>query len=305
MRHLTQPVAGWGFLTFLICCTIAGSVSTAAGDDISGSLQVPGEGITQIISLDDGSSLTGTITSVGDSAIKFQTSVGELDIPIGKIVEIREVASSAIRGGKYWFPNPNRTRLYMGPTGRCLRQGEGYFTDVYLFFPGFAYGLTDNFSIGGGVSLFPGLDFDEQLFYLTPKVGVSAVENIDLAVTALLVRIPDDGDGDDDEFLAGVLFGTGTIGSDDHSLSFGIGYGFADGEMADKPAGMLGGEIRLARRLSFVSENWVFPEVDEPLVSYGLRFFGESLAVDLALFNILGDDALFPGVPFVDFVWNF
>ncbi len=57
--------------------------------------------------------------------------------------------------------------------------------------------------------------------------------------------------------------------------------------------------------MALVSENWIFPGVDVPVVSYGFRFFGEKMAVDLALFNVLDDDAIFPGIPYVDFVWNF
>jgi hypothetical protein len=36
-----------------------------------------------------------------------------------------------------------------------LKQGERYFADYELFFPGFAVGVTDYLSIGGGVSILP------------------------------------------------------------------------------------------------------------------------------------------------------
>lgn len=68
---------------------------------------------------------------------------------------------------------------------------------------------------------------------------------------------------------------------------------------------MVGGEARLSRRISFVTENWVFPGVDNPLISYGIRLFGEKLSVDLALINLIGEDFLFPGFPYIDFVYNF
>ena len=32
---------------------------------------------------------------------------------------------------------------------------------------------------------------------------------------------------------------------------------------------------------------------------------GESLSVDLALGNILSEEAIFPGIPYLDFVYNF
>ncbi len=85
----------------------------------------------------------------------------------------------------------------------------------------------------------------------------------------------------------------------------GFGYGFVDSDVAKKPMIVVGGETRLSRRTAFVTENWIFPEVDQPLISYGFRFFGEKLSVDLALLNTIGADALFPGIPYVDFVVNF
>lgn len=87
--------------------------------------------------------------------------------------------------------------------------------------------------------------------------------------------------------------------------STGFGYGFVDSDFAEKPMLMLGGEKRLSRRIAFVSENWILPGVDQPLISYGFRFFGEKLSVDLALINTLGEDAIFPGFPYIDFVVNF
>ncbi len=280
---------------------------TALGGVNKKDLVIPESGKTQIITLDDGSSLVGRITDIGDDEIKFQSDLGEMTISINKIVEIKEVEDSAFREGKYWFPNPNRTRLYFGTTGRMLKKGDGYISDTYIFFPGFAYGLTDNITIGGGFSIFPGLSMNEQLFFLTPKIGIKAHSNIDLAASALIIRIPGDAvlEDKDKGVTIGVLNFVGTVGSDDNSFTVGLGYGFAAGEMADRPAVLLGGEWRFSRRLSFVSENWIFPEIEQPIISYGIRFFGESLTTNLAFFNILDEDAIFPGIPFIDFVWNF
>ena len=39
------------------------------------------------------------------------------------------------------------TRLFIGPTGRPLRKGAGYFSDHFIFLPGVAYGVTDNVTL--------------------------------------------------------------------------------------------------------------------------------------------------------------
>jgi hypothetical protein len=200
--------------------------------------------------------------------------------------------------------------MYFSPTARMLNAGEGYFVDFYLFFPGFAYAPADFITLGGGMSLFPGVAMDEQLLFFTPKIGIGAGKNMDFAVSSLMFFVPDfsdyDDDGDEDERVAsGIFYLLGTYGNDNNSLTLGLGYGFTGDEWGDRPAVIIGGELRMSRRMSFVSENWVFPVIDEPMISYGVRFFGEKLSVDLALFNVLSDDAIFPGVPYVDFVWNF
>ena len=91
---------------------------------------------------------------------------------------------------------------------------------------------------------------------------------------ALLVRIPkyeDDASQDDPE-VAGILYGVTTFGQPDASLTAGLGYGFVGGDLADRPMVMIGGEKRLTRRMALVTENWIFPGIDEPLISYGIRF---------------------------------
>ena len=274
--------------------------------DISGMLHVPDSGKTQIITLNDGSTLTGKITKVNVDSIAFTTQMGEMTISIDKIVEIKEVASSSFKGGKFWFPNPNQTRLYLSPTGRMLKKGQGYFSDLLLFFPSVSFGVTDNITLGGGVSLFPGVDIDKQLYYLIPKIGFNAGKNVAIAGSVLIMRIPGfDDDGFDTPKSMGIVFGTCTIGGEDNSFTFGVGHGYVGDEFAESPAVLFGGEYRIARRLSLVSENWKFPDVDNPLISYGLRFFGESISVDLALFNVLSEDFFFPGIPMVGFIWNF
>ncbi|RKX23155.1 MAG: hypothetical protein DRP51_01145 [Candidatus Zixiibacteriota bacterium] len=273
---------------------------TAIGGVTKNDLVIPKSGKIQIITLDDGSSLVGRITDIGDDEIKFQSDLGEITIAISKIVQIKEVDDTSFREGKYWFPNPNRTRLYIAPTGRMLNKGEGYFYDTWIFFPGAAYAITDNVTIGAGITIFPGVDFNKQLLILTPKVGLNSDGPVDLAISGMFIKIPVD-----DPVTVGLINVVGTVGSDDNSLTVGLGYGYAEGKLGDKPAVILGGELRFARRMSFVSENWIIPGVNDALISYGIRFLGEKVSADFAFFNILDEDAVFPGTPYLGLVWNF
>lgn len=266
--------------------------------------EIPDSAKVQIITMDDGSTLVGRIVEADDTSIVFDGPVGRSLIQKNRVREIREVEKTEIKNGRHWFPNPNRSRLFLWPTGRTLRKGQGYIGDIYIFLPSVAVGVTDRFTLEVGMSLFPGLGIDNQLLYAVPKIGFHAAPAVDVSLAAIIFRTPDDWD-DGDAHSVGLLCGTGTFGSENYSLSFGAGYGFADGELANRPALMLGGEVRVARRLSLMSENWMSPGIEDAVVSYGCRFLGERTAVDLALFNVLDDELVFPGIPFVGFVWNF
>jgi hypothetical protein len=111
----------------------------------------------------------------------------------------------------------------------------------------------------------------------------------------------------DDEKIPtiGILYGVGTYGNSNSNLTGGLGFGFVNSRIAHNPAVMIGGEKRFSRGISFLSENWIFPNVDQPIISYGIRFFGEKLSADLGFFSILGKDFFFPGIPWVDFVYKF
>jgi hypothetical protein len=279
-----------------------------------GDLSVPPEGYTQIIETTDGSSMVGRILSVTPQTVEFESSLGVLTISRDRIVRIRTVPSTTVQGGSYRFPDPNATRLYFAPTGRMLPKGNGYAADYYLFFPSFNYGITSHISLGGGFSIFPTGNMADQIYFFTPKIGIKETDKLNIAAGALVIHIPDfddDDDGEEDDSddiespLLSVLYTSATWGSPDRSLTAAFGYGMVDTKFADRPMIVLGGEQRLTRRIAFVTENWMVPGVNEILVSYGLRFLSEKLTTDFAFLNVSGSGAVFPGIPYIDFVYNF
>jgi hypothetical protein len=262
-------------------------------------LVVADSGVQQRVVTRDGSELIGRIISVGDTTVQFQSALGLMTLRSDDIIKLTSETGGSMRDGQYFFPNPNATRLIFAPTGRMLGAGEGYFSDYWIFFPGISVGLADMVSIGGGMSIFPGVDLGEQLFYFTPKVGVAKTEKFNAAVGALYVAVPGFDDGSTRE-SAGMLYGVGTWGSLDNSFTAGLGYGFADGDLASSPAVLLGGEARAAPRISVVTENYIIPG-GTMLLGGGIRFMGRGLSVDLALFAAAGDESgcCFPFLGFV------
>lgn len=294
------------FISFLCICSIlcpTGKTYAQGSNRIKGTIRIPDPANVQIITTIDGSTIVGRITKIEDEKIQFETDLGLISIEIFKIEKIKEVPISQFVGGTYWFPNPNDTRLFFAPTARCLKGGEGYFADYYLFFPMLAYGITDNITIAGGASIFPWIGIEHNIFYLMPKVGFDFGEKLNLAVGALIVKPPSF--DDETEPFIGICYGVGTVGSANSNLTGGIGFGFVDWEFEDSPFLMLGAQHRVSRRMSLVTENWMSPGFDQPLVSLGFRFFGEKLSADLGFLNTIGDDMMFPGIPYIDFVIKF
>lgn len=258
-------------------------------------LAVADSGVMQRIQLRDGSELIGRIVAIGDTTVQFQSAIGVTTIRRSDILKASTDRGGVVRNGAYYFPNPNATRLVFAPTGRMLSQGEGYFSDYWVFFPGIAFGVSDKVTLGGGMSIFP--ESSEQILYFTPKVGVLQSPKINFAVGGLFATAGDNS--------AGILYGVGTWGEPDASFTAGLGYGYADGDLASNPAIVLGGESRVSPRVSFVTENYLLPG-GSVILAGGLRFMGRGISFDLALtsFNESGGEN-FCCLPFIGFVYNF
>jgi len=247
------------------------------------------------ITLNDGSELTGIILSDSTDKIEFRTLTGlQIEIEKSMIKEVENIKGT-FKNGEFVKDDPNNTRLLFAPTGRTLRQGEGYFSAYEIFFPFLAVGITDFITLSGGVSLFPGAD--EQIIYIAPKIRCVHINNFDFSAGVLYAHIS--------EADFGILYGVGSIGSSDASLTLGLGYGYTDSELADKPVIMIGGEIQLSGSIKLLSENWIPPDADFVLLSFGVRFFGEHLAADFGLITTTESTEGFPFIPWLGFVYNF
>ncbi|MYC73316.1 MAG: hypothetical protein F4X17_21665 [Gemmatimonadetes bacterium] len=254
------------------------------------------------ISLNDGTQLEGTIIQETETHILVETLAGlEVKVPRASIVSIEKHHASA-----FSRPDPNYTRLMFSPTGRPLRRGDAYFFNHYVFFPGMAYGLTDHFTLSGGVSVLPGVGLNEQLLSVAPKLGFYTSDEVSLSAGVLYMRIEDD--------AGGMAFVVGTKGSPDKSFTCGIGLGYIaeegeDVDFAEHPVLLLGGNIRLSESMSIVSENWLITggdfKLDQQPLGLALRFLGTKIAVDAGV--IIVGEVLKEGfpIPWLSFVYNF
>ena len=299
--RLSLPLPSLAFAALLAAATASPEVE-AQQPPPGQRLRLVDSATAQVIRLRDGSTLVGEIVALTADSLRFRTTLAELSLSRAAVRDYREVRRSALRAGEYWPASPNATRLLFAPTGRMLEPGKGYFADHYLFLVGANRGITERFSLGAGASVLPTTDFfRNNIFYVTPKVGLVAGERVNVAAGVLAGFAGLTEDLND----FGIAYGVATFGGADRHLTVGGGYGFANGDWANEPVLIVGGETRLSRRSALVSENYYIPGLEGPLVSYGIRLFGEKLSVDLAFFNLLAGRMVFPGVPYVDFVVAF
>ena len=191
----------------LLLCSITFLPATIeAQEGMIDGLKIPESGYMQVIETKDGGMLIGRIVSIGVAVVYFETNFGKTEIPIRAIKKIRRIPASSMRDDEHWYPDLNITRLFLTTTAQMMERGQGYYSNRYLLFSMIAYGITDEFTIGAGGLTLP-VPFKDLPFYITPKVGLLNKESLDLALGALIMRVPDG----DDSFSSGILYGVGTF----------------------------------------------------------------------------------------------
>ena len=209
------------------------------------------------------------------------------------------MTASRSGSGRFYRTDPNDSRLLFAPTGRNLQRGEGYFADYFVFFPTVAYGVTDFLALSGGVSLIPGAS--SQVIYFAPKLAFNLSPTVSIATGGLYVTIPDE---ISNAFLA---YAVTTIGKRTGAVTLGIGIPVS--ESTGSPLLLLGGELQISNSAKLISENWIFTGSPDTEIAFsgGVRFFGDKIAVDLAMVSTgeLLSSGGFPFFPWVDFAVSF
>ncbi len=248
--------------------------------------------------LSDGSELTGRVVAADDTSLVLVTAAGLRVVVPGSAVRSWTRVAGRMRRGQFQVADPNTTRLFFGSTARTLRQGSGYFADYYLFFPIAGYGVHDRFMLSGGLSILPGAS--TQLFYIAPKIALVRQPTLNLALGGFYATVP----GERDPAL-GAGYAVVTLGPEDGAVTLLAGYPFTTEDLAPEPVVLLGGEVRVGGRTKFLVEAWKLPEVDVVPTLFGLRWFGNKLAVDFGLAYFIGGEVEgLPFFPWVDFAVN-
>lgn len=263
-----------------------------------------------VVTLSDGQTLVGQVTRNPDGSVLLVLTDGrELLLPAEVVAGVAEPADA--RGpATRWGPDPNRSRYLYSPTAFNLGQGRGYLAQRALVLTSAAVGLTDWLDLEVG-SVLPLLFTEAPVAVVGLKGTLPVDDTLRVGVGAQALGVPID-----DFQLLGFTFGTVTFGTqDDHlSLAGGPALDFRTGEVG---VGVLtlSGNHRLGPKSALVSENWFvwFPEGQGPwggplfvVPSGGVRLFGPSFAVDLALVPLVTGEGGLPvlPLPWVSVAWN-
>jgi hypothetical protein len=287
-----------------VLAILLAAVGTFAADDAAAQVPdlQPGETVWEV-RLEDGTTVIGVVVEATPERVTFETPAGTRVIVARALIRGARVAEGRIVDGAYWFEDPNQTRLLLlSPTGRSLTQGEGYVSAFWVAFPFVAYGVTDRLTVAGGTPVIPGLI--GRVIYVAPKFRVFSRPDLDIAVGTISVLVTEEASSG----TAGIGYAVGTFGSSDRSVTAGAGWAYAVGEgdrwASNRPAIMVGGDTRISRTIKLVTENFVVPGENGTLLSGGVRFFGERIAVDLGIGAFAGDGEL-NWFPAGNFVYNF
>lgn len=252
----------------------------------------------------DGNEFLGEVVNEDSERIYLKTqNLGELSILKSNIKFQETVNVRQIKDGKLWFANPQSTRYFWSPNGYGLKKGEGYYQNIWVLWNQFAYGVTDNFSIGGGIIplfLFGGAPTP---VFLSPKISIPLEkEKLNLGVGGLFGTVLGES-----ESSFGILYGLSTFGSHDNNVTIGVGYGFAGGEWASTPLLNFNGMFRVTSRGYFITENYFVSLGDESmlLMTLGGRWIIKKAALDYGLVIPVGDIGTFIAIPWLGFTVPF
>ena len=237
----------------------------------------------------DGDEFTGRILSHDSTSINLETNNGIFSLSKKKIKKLE----SYDYAGKFKFPNSQDTRYFFAPSGIPLKKGEGYYQNVLLTGNFVNYGVHRNLSVGGGVE-FISLSAGQPIWFLTPKIGHSLSEKLHVAGGLLMIGT---GSG-----TSSLIYGVTTIGGSDLNFSFGLGYGYVDGQLSSSPTINLSGTIRFSNGVALLTENYLIGGGGYFGIQ-GLRFMGPKHSFDIGMFNILGDIGFI--IPFVGYSMKF
>ena len=285
-------------LAFLLLATVAsGTTAAAQGAD---------PGLRRVV-LTDGTVVVGTVVDeAADPLVVVAENGVEQRIPRDRVAEI-----TPLFDGRFSRLDPNRSRLFIVPTGRTLGRGNGRLSTFIYILPNVAYGVTDRIDASGSAFLLFGSADAGAILSGNLKVQPLRTDGVAAAVGATATVPVGTGEGG----LGGFLYGVGTFGSETRAFTGGVigiyGSGFDEDDgglgVADGVLVLAGYEHQLTSGLKLITENYlaVGEGSTSGIITAGVRLFGDRFAVDLYGFVAAAEGEFGGFAPIANFSYNF
>lgn len=229
------------------------------------------------IKTNDENTIYGELLKLKNDQLIIRTNeLGELSLDLSNIYSI-------IPHGDISKPPEmkmtGRNHYLLSPSPYGLDKAEFNFQNSEIFFLSGWYGITDNFTLGGGFTLLPGTKFDDQFFYLLPKFSIDLAPNIKASVqyTQLFYN---------GETEASLITLTTGFGSSDKHISIGYSTSLQYGEAN---AINLGGVLRVQKKFALITDSYFFQgDLESNIIGLGGRIIGASSSFDLGFLTSEG-----------------
>ena len=220
-----------------------------------------------------------------------------------QVTKIDKFTGNINQGNKIGYPNPHPSRYFYTPTGIPLEEGEGYIQTIYGAVWQFHYGVTKQFSVGLGTTIWG------SPIFITAKFGDKIADKLYLSAGFQMGNFT----YIQSDLNAGILFSSLTYGDKESNISIAGGYGFTTfKETQYLPSSLpkqvrvsngtalasLSGQTRMGKRASFMAEAWYLPREQMFIGGPGIRYMkSPSKTWDFSILYTFSSDLDF-AIPF-------
>ena len=241
-----KMVRSFAFIAFL-CLPIALSSGENTANDIHSCLEAAQGEIVRLRTAGRGE-FQGLLMTVAEDRVEIQNGEGQiLSIASDQITEVFVIDPTKTRDT--YFQDAAANKLILMPVGFPMEKGELHIADQEIIAVSSSYGVTDHFSLWGGLSI-PGAIMDARYgtaigerFGLSSGsfVGVIFFEPVSLILLPYVIV---------------------SVGSPNQNGTFGIGGVFysSDSSLQTYTVGgvaAIAGKIVLSQTASIITENWI------------------------------------------------
>lgn len=205
------------------------------------------------VELKNGKIVSGQLIHKSEAEVTVATTdLGKVTLAWSAIKSINMISKE----GK--GQNTHSTRYFFAPSAIPLKKGDKYYQNALFLVNSFQTGLTDHFSIGGGLVV-------PFALFITPKIGYQVADKIHvgggiLFATSLIGGL---------NFGVGTVYGSVTYGTKESNLTLNTGLGAYNEntgfgrddyhwKFASHPMFTLSGMKRISNKVMLLTENWFF-----------------------------------------------